>query len=252
MTLISPGDCTLQCGMWLWNHDSEFTKWQHLAMWQEAVGWHAMELAQTSAILKRYIWFRFWPYHRSPHVILYQSAKFLSKSDHPQQKKNDVMSILMMANLSHLGFYGFNNGFFEKPMYDFVQVVNRDHSSKLLVFEKIAFFAFWRQTDRQTDELINKQMDSTDALSRSRCRERRLNNQSVNQSVSQSVSHSAKNRLIIRGACISWRSLLKSGATAALSRVKCKSTWLYHGRDYATLCNPCVITLSSVFAHDYL
>jgi len=26
MTLISPGDCTLQCGMWLWNHDSEFTK----------------------------------------------------------------------------------------------------------------------------------------------------------------------------------------------------------------------------------
>jgi len=32
MTLISPGDCTLQCGMWLWNHNSEFTKWQHPAM----------------------------------------------------------------------------------------------------------------------------------------------------------------------------------------------------------------------------
>jgi len=32
MTLISPGDCTLQCGMWLWNRDSEFTKWQHPAM----------------------------------------------------------------------------------------------------------------------------------------------------------------------------------------------------------------------------
>ena len=29
MTLISQGDCTLQCGMWLWNRDSEFTKWQH-------------------------------------------------------------------------------------------------------------------------------------------------------------------------------------------------------------------------------
>jgi len=25
-TLISSGDCTLQCGMWLWNRDSEFTK----------------------------------------------------------------------------------------------------------------------------------------------------------------------------------------------------------------------------------
>ena len=25
-TLILSGDCTLQCGMWLWNRDSEFTK----------------------------------------------------------------------------------------------------------------------------------------------------------------------------------------------------------------------------------
>jgi len=31
-TLISSGDCTLQCGMWLWNRDSKFTKWQHPAM----------------------------------------------------------------------------------------------------------------------------------------------------------------------------------------------------------------------------
>ena len=38
MTLISPGDCTLQYDMWLWNHDSEFTKWQHPVMWQVAVG----------------------------------------------------------------------------------------------------------------------------------------------------------------------------------------------------------------------
>jgi len=42
-----------------------------------------------------------------------------------------------------------------------------------LVFEKIAFVYFGdKQTDKQTDE----QMDSTDALSCSRCRERRLNN----------------------------------------------------------------------------
>jgi len=37
---------------------------------------------------------------------------------------------------------------------------------------KSRFFAFWRQTDGQTD----KQMDSSDALNHSRCRERRLNN----------------------------------------------------------------------------
>ena len=90
MTLISPGDCTLQCGMWLWNHDSEFTKCQHPAMWyvalgwhavefarwQVVLGWHAMEFAQTFAILEFYIWFWFWPYHRSRHVILHLSAKF--------------------------------------------------------------------------------------------------------------------------------------------------------------------------------
>jgi len=33
MTLISPvNHCILQCGMWLWEHDSELTKWQHPAM----------------------------------------------------------------------------------------------------------------------------------------------------------------------------------------------------------------------------
>jgi len=30
-------------------------------------------------------------------------------------RKNDVMSIFKMADLSHLGFYGSNNGCFEKP-----------------------------------------------------------------------------------------------------------------------------------------
>ena len=54
---------TLQCGMWLWNRNSEFTKWQqHLAMWYVALGWHAIEFAQTSAILEFYIWFPF------PHI----------------------------------------------------------------------------------------------------------------------------------------------------------------------------------------
>jgi len=32
MTLIAPGDCTMQCGMLLWNRDSEFSKWLHPAM----------------------------------------------------------------------------------------------------------------------------------------------------------------------------------------------------------------------------
>jgi len=40
MTLISSGDYTLLCGMWLWNRDSEFTKWQHPALWYLVLGWH--------------------------------------------------------------------------------------------------------------------------------------------------------------------------------------------------------------------
>ena len=140
MTLISPGDCTLQCGSWLWNHDSEFTKWQHPAlwfvalgwhavefarlqhpamwyvalgswhwfarwqypaMWQVALRWHATEFAQTSAILEFYIWFRFRPYHRCRRCHSAPVCEILSKSDHP---KNDVMSIFKMAELSHLWF----------------------------------------------------------------------------------------------------------------------------------------------------
>ena len=46
MTLTSPGDSTLQYGMWLWNRDSEFSKWQHPAMWYMALWWHAVEIAR--------------------------------------------------------------------------------------------------------------------------------------------------------------------------------------------------------------
>ena len=61
---------------WLWNRDSEFTKWQHPAMWYMALEWHATEFAQTSVILEFYIWFRFRPHHHSRHLILHQSPKF--------------------------------------------------------------------------------------------------------------------------------------------------------------------------------
>ena len=44
MTLISPGDCTLQCGMWLWNRDSEFTKRQHSTLQCDTWLWDDMPL----------------------------------------------------------------------------------------------------------------------------------------------------------------------------------------------------------------
>jgi len=65
----------LHTAMWH-NHDIDFARWLHPAMWQVALGWHAMEFVQTSAVLEFYIRFRFLPYHRSRHVILHQSVKF--------------------------------------------------------------------------------------------------------------------------------------------------------------------------------
>ena len=59
---------------------NDFSIWRmeflHPAMWRVALGWHATEFAETSAILEFYIWFRFRPYHRRRHVILHQYPKF--------------------------------------------------------------------------------------------------------------------------------------------------------------------------------
>ena len=76
----------LHPAMWH-DHDTNFARWLHPAMWNVALGWHAMEFTQMSAILEFYIWFRFWPYHRSRHVILHQSAKFYPNRTTLSRKK---------------------------------------------------------------------------------------------------------------------------------------------------------------------
>jgi len=153
--------------MWLWNRDSKFTKWQHPAMWHVALGWHAIEFSQTSAILEHYIWFDF-DHITAVDMSFCTSLRNFIQIGPPSAEKNDVMSIFKMADLSHLWFYGSNNGFFAKPMCDF----NIHRSSKLLSFWENRIFLHFG--DRQTD--IRTDVDcSIDALSRSRCRERRLN-----------------------------------------------------------------------------
>ena len=54
---------------------------------------------------------------------------------------------------------------FGNPTYDFLLVVNRNHSSRLLRFweNRVILYWFWRQTNKQTDE----QMDSTNEYSAS-------------------------------------------------------------------------------------
>jgi len=68
--------CNVTCGSGIVTVNSRFTKWQHPAIWYVALGWDAIEFAQTSAILKFCIWFRFRLHHCSRHVILHQSPKF--------------------------------------------------------------------------------------------------------------------------------------------------------------------------------
>jgi len=61
----------------------------------------------------------------------------------PSAEINDAISIFKMADLSHLGFYGSNNGFFEKPNYITSYSSSLDTIAlNCLVFEKIAFLHF--------------------------------------------------------------------------------------------------------------
>ena len=106
MTLNSPGGNTLQCGRWLWD-DMPWDSPKRSPYWNS-----------TSAS----------NFNQPPHSTCHSASvsEILSKSDHPRY----VMSIFKMADLSHLGFLGSNNGLFEKPNYNLLSC---------LVFEKIAF-----------------------------------------------------------------------------------------------------------------
>jgi len=98
MTLIPPGDCTLQCGMWLWNRDSEFTTRQHPAI--DTWLWDDMPLNSPKHP----------PYWNSArgfdfHHITAVDMSFCTSLRHfdqigpPSAEKNDVMSIFKMADL---------------------------------------------------------------------------------------------------------------------------------------------------------
>jgi len=91
MTLISPGDCTLQRGMWLWNRDSEFAQ-------TSAILAAPCKVTRGSAMTCH--WIR--PNVRHIGILHLVSisttssqstchsapvSEILSKSDHPWQKK---------------------------------------------------------------------------------------------------------------------------------------------------------------------
>jgi len=112
--------CNVACGSGIVTMNSPSGS----TMWYVALGWHAIEFAQMSAILEFYIWFRFRPHHRSPHVILHQSPKFYPNRT-TLGRKNDMMSIFKIADLIL--------DYRKKPNYKLLNC---------LVFRKIAFLYF--------------------------------------------------------------------------------------------------------------
>jgi len=151
---------TLQCSMWLWNSDSEFTKcslqcdtwlWDDMPLnspkrppyWNSTSGFHFNISPQST-----------WPL---------PVCEILSTSDHPRQKKMTScrfsrwrISTILDCSDPIMGSLKSSYTTSYRSSIDIIAL-------NCLVFEKISFFAFWRQTDRQTD----KQMDIIDAWSRS-------------------------------------------------------------------------------------
>jgi len=172
---------TLQYSMWLWNHDSEFIKWQHPAMWYVALGWHAIEFnrwqhrAMLHVALESWHWIcqvaapcnvaggsgitchwirpnvrHIWILHLvsistiSPQSTCHSApvSGILSKSDHPRQK-NMTSCRFSKWRISAILSFNVCTTFYRSS----IETITLN----CLLFEKIAFFAFWRQTDRQTN-----------------------------------------------------------------------------------------------------
>ena len=110
----------LHPAMWH-DHDIDFVRWLHSTMWHMALeSWQWIhQVAAPCNVIHGSGMTCHWihpnvghigilhlvsisTHHRSRHVILYQSAKFYPNRT-TLSIKNDVMSILKMAYLSHLG-----------------------------------------------------------------------------------------------------------------------------------------------------
>jgi len=107
-------------------------------------------------------------------------CEILSKSDHPQQKKMTSCRFSRWRISAILDFRGPIMGSLKSRCTTSCRSSIETIALNCSVFEKIAFLQFGnRQTNRQTDKQTDGQMDAPIAWSRSRCRERRLNNKKL-------------------------------------------------------------------------
>ena len=77
---------TLQCGMWLWNRDSEFTKWQHPTMWYVALDDMPLNTPKRPPYWNSTSGYDF-DHITAVDMSFCTISEVLSKSDHHRQKK---------------------------------------------------------------------------------------------------------------------------------------------------------------------
>jgi len=203
-------DCTLQCGMWLWNHDREFTNLQHPAMWYVALGWHTLNsrggstcnVTHSSGIMTlnspggstlqcgMWLWDDM-PWNSPKRPPYWNST---SGSDFDNITAVDMSFCTSLRYFIQIGpqlagkmaSRRFSRWLIS-AILDFKDPImgslksrcttsyrsSIDYSSKLLSFLRkshVCNLATDRQTDKQTYEQTEEQMDTPVAWSRSRCR----------------------------------------------------------------------------------
>jgi len=180
----------LHFAMWH-DHDIDFARWPHPAMWHVTLdAWQWIhQVTRSSGIMplnspKRQPYWNSTSGFDFDHITAVDlsfctSLRNFIQIGLPGQKKMTSCRLSRWRILAILDFMGPIIASLESRCTTSYTSSVDTIALNCWVFEKIAFFAFWRQTDtqtnRQTDRLTNKQIDSIVALSRSRCRERRLN-----------------------------------------------------------------------------
>ena len=140
-TVNSPGGSTLQYGTWLWDD----------------MPWNSPKRPPYNRMLHLVSIFVISPQstcHSAP------VCEILSKSDHPQQKKMTSCRFSRWWISAILDFRGPIMASLESPCTTSCRWSIETIAVNCSFFiQKIAFFAFWRQTNRQTDRQTNKQTD---------------------------------------------------------------------------------------------
>ena len=101
----------LHSAMWH-NHDIDFAMWLHPAMWQVTLGDMPWNSPNRPPYWNSTSGFDF-DHITAVDMSFCTSLRNFMQTGPPSAEKNDVVSIFMMTDLSHLGFYRSNNGFFE-------------------------------------------------------------------------------------------------------------------------------------------